>query len=170
MDKKTGKDPLGASSPCEESTPRGLDAAGPANISLKDLGPCGMKVAPPNLTAHEELRAETFALIRYFNSHPRELSALACPRPNQAYGTGYPIPSPLLEPFKERRENLRRIFAHLVDSDQVRPFPLCFLTQLYLAILQTAFHDQFRENNSMDIPLCVDRILTCFLDGTGWRY
>ena len=123
----------------------------------------------PGLPALQELRAQTYALARHFSEHPSALPIFIGSKTAPDWEIEACSPASLRAIYEEGREQLRRVLSHSVQSDLVRPLPLDLLTDLYLAVLQVSFHDQFRRDQVMDVPACVDQTMAFFLDGTRWR-
>lgn len=122
------------------------------------------------LPAMHELRAQTFALVRHFNNHPAALPVFVRSRSTPDREFESRSPASLRAIYDEGREHLKRVLSRAVESDLLRPISLELLTEFYLAVLQVSIHEELQRNRSMDVPACVDQILTCFLDGARWRY
>jgi len=125
-------------------------------------------IAEAGLPAEEEIRALTFALVRHFHDHPFALPVFVHSRSIFDWGMESRFPA-TVGIYAAGREQLQRCIAKLAESGLLRPFPLEFLTELYLDILQASLQFNYRYRNNEEVHAVVGRTLECFLHGTGER-
>ena len=122
------------------------------------------RLVEAGLAPEEELRTLTHAMVSHFTDHPTALPLFLHTRFLSDWGMESRL-SATQDLYEAGRLQLQQCLRRLVASGRLRPWPLEFLTGLYLDVLQACLQFHVRHFSQEEGSGCTERVLDCFFHG-----